>query len=411
MPTATLQTGIPANCTTIGATPTPASTIPPCLLQTAFGPVNLEANNDVWYYWVPACSSPTVIRALSAHSFQLGPYDACYSPFVTPNLVVVGELDPSTSDPSIRFTPTAGTGYYIRVITYDADADFSILASQSAVANDSCTDALPINVSSAAQTLVTVDNRCASPSGGGLAPLACGDASGGFDLGNDLYYTLDIQSTGTLQITRCNGTYRPVVALYSTCPVAQPQAALICGFADVPTCDPIMVAYPVVAGQPLVMRVGGFPTGPTGVSTLPLSITPAATGACCQPSGACAPVASGDCAGVYSGDGTTCNPNPCPAPTGACCNGQTCVALSASACGAGGGSFKGEGIPCQGQPGNPMTCCSSNFNGEGGVTVQDIFDFLAGYFSGSIHADINHSGTLTVQDIFDFLAGYFVGCA
>jgi len=55
--------------------------------------------------------------------------------------------------------------------------------------------------------------------------------------------------------------------------------------------------------------------------------------------------------------------------------------------------------------------CRADFNGAGGVTVQDIFDFLAAYFSGNLSADFNASGTVTVQDIFDFLGAYFAGCA
>ena len=49
-------------------------------------------------------------------------------------------------------------------------------------------------------------------------------------------------------------------------------------------------------------------------------------------------------------------------------------------------------------------------NLSGAVTVQDIFDFLAFYFSNDGRADINGSGGLSVQDIFDFLAAYFGGC-
>lgn len=55
--------------------------------------------------------------------------------------------------------------------------------------------------------------------------------------------------------------------------------------------------------------------------------------------------------------------------------------------------------------------CIGDFNGSGGVTVQDIFDFLSAYFSGSAAADVNGSGGVTVQDIFDFLSAYFSGCA
>jgi hypothetical protein len=54
--------------------------------------------------------------------------------------------------------------------------------------------------------------------------------------------------------------------------------------------------------------------------------------------------------------------------------------------------------------------CAADFNGSGAVSVQDIFDFLAAYFSQDPRADFNHSGLISVQDIFDFLAAYFAGC-
>ena len=54
--------------------------------------------------------------------------------------------------------------------------------------------------------------------------------------------------------------------------------------------------------------------------------------------------------------------------------------------------------------------CPADFNQSGGITVQDIFDFLAAYFAQFPSADFNHSGGITVQDIFDFLAAYFTGC-
>ena len=54
--------------------------------------------------------------------------------------------------------------------------------------------------------------------------------------------------------------------------------------------------------------------------------------------------------------------------------------------------------------------CRADFNGTGGPTVQDIFDFLASYFAGSLLADFNGNGVVAVQDIFDYLAAYFAGC-
>ncbi len=58
----------------------------------------------------------------------------------------------------------------------------------------------------------------------------------------------------------------------------------------------------------------------------------------------------------------------------------------------------------------PAPSCPADYNNSGSVTVQDIFDFLSGYFSGAPAADFNGVGGLTVQDIFDYLTAYFQGC-
>jgi hypothetical protein len=54
--------------------------------------------------------------------------------------------------------------------------------------------------------------------------------------------------------------------------------------------------------------------------------------------------------------------------------------------------------------------CPADFNDDGRISVQDIFDFLAAYFSDSLAADVNATGLLTVQDVFDFLESYFTNC-
>ncbi len=56
------------------------------------------------------------------------------------------------------------------------------------------------------------------------------------------------------------------------------------------------------------------------------------------------------------------------------------------------------------------TACPADFNGVGGLTVQDIFDYLSAYFSNDPRADFNGAGGITVQDIFDYLSAYFAGC-
>jgi hypothetical protein len=54
--------------------------------------------------------------------------------------------------------------------------------------------------------------------------------------------------------------------------------------------------------------------------------------------------------------------------------------------------------------------CRADFNGDGVLGVQDIFDFLAAYFGNYPDADFNGDQAVGVQDIFDFLGAYFGGC-
>ena len=60
-----------------------------------------------------------------------------------------------------------------------------------------------------------------------------------------------------------------------------------------------------------------------------------------------------------------------------------------------------------------MSCggCPADYNCSGGqVEIQDIFDFLNGWFAGDPRADFNGVDGVGVQDIFDFLNAWFAGC-
>lgn len=151
----------------------------------------------------------------------------------------------------------------------------------------------------------------------------------------------------------------------------------------------------------------------SGTFTAGVACEPATcvTGACCI-AGQCFTLpnstACSNDGGMYQGDNTACVPNPCGvSATGACCNGTACSVSTQIACT---GAYQGNGSACSADPLNPTTCCAANINGSGGLSVQDIFDFLAAYFSNDPHADFNSTGGISVQDIFDFLAAYFAGC-
>lgn len=94
---------------------------------------------------------------------------------------------------------------------------------------------------------------------------------------------------------------------------------------------------------------------------------------------------------------------------GACCHGSTCSVVSASACGGVNQTFAGAGMACNATGVGTAPCCLADFNHVGGVTVQDIFDFLFAYFDAAGTADVNGGG-VSVQDVYDYLVLYFGGC-
>ena len=141
-------------------------------------------------------------------------------------------------------------------------------------------------------------------------------------------------------------------------------------------------------------------------------------GVCCQSDGSCTLAVSGSPPTCSSGTvvvSGTCSPNTCPAPsTGTCCNGSTCATgVAASACTGVNTLFTSGGTTCNASGNHKTPCCEADFNHVGGITVQDIFDFLSAWFAKNPNANItnNGAGAPTVQSIFDFLSAWFAkGC-
>ncbi len=106
--------------------------------------------------------------------------------------------------------------------------------------------------------------------------------------------------------------------------------------------------------------------------------------------------------------------NLCPTQGGRCCIGARCSIVTSqgqcSGTGAAGAAFSAGAANCN-TTSLTTPCCFADYNKQSGVTVQDIFDFLTDYFTGSVNANVAGDGTTapTVQDIFDYLTAYFAG--
>ena len=99
---------------------------------------------------------------------------------------------------------------------------------------------------------------------------------------------------------------------------------------------------------------------------------------------------------------------------GVCCKGSTCVTgATASSCTGPDTLFVSSSASCNAGGVQTTPCCKADFNHTGGITVQDIFDFLSAWFAKNPIANItsNGAGAPTVQSIFDFLSAWFAkGC-
>lgn len=102
-----------------------------------------------------------------------------------------------------------------------------------------------------------------------------------------------------------------------------------------------------------------------------------------------------------------------PPVAGACCFGSTCLILVQADCipsATAGARFAGASVPCNPAGNTTSPCCRADFNQTGGVTVQDLFDFLDRWFAAAPEADIDRVNGVGVQDLFDYLNLWFAGC-
>lgn len=144
-----------------------------------------------------------------------------------------------------------------------------------------------------------------------------------------------------------------------------------CVIADVTDCD---AAGSNFGGSSTVCGVHFCPPAPP-------------RGACCNPStAACVLTTQDTCVALgaqWQGQQSSCVLLGCPLtlPMGACCRGTSCEVSVTIFCQTSGGRSLGNGTTCT-PVGGVNVCCPADFNNSGEVTVQDLFNYLAGFFGG-----------------------------
>jgi len=269
--------------------------------------------------------------------------------------------------------------------------------------NDECTGAVTVTLGVAA-----TGSTCLATNSAGVPVPSCQATSNA-----DIWYTFTATATAGHTLTTCNSNFDTVLIIYTgTCGGTLTEVE--CDDDDeIAPCNglnSLITNRLLTAGTTYLIRVASFSTARGDVSLL---ITATNTlGSCCTGS-VCGLTDAANCvAPSVFVSGGVCTPNPCAPSTGACCCGSTCSAQTAAACVGANTSYSGDGTVCNVFGVDNLTpCCLSDYNQSGGAaSVQDIFDFLSGYFGMDPCADINASGGApTVQDIFDFLSAYFNG--
>jgi hypothetical protein len=284
------------------------------------------------------------------------------------------------------------------------------------------------------------NNNCANatPVGEGVFPFDTAWASddsvsgcGGF---NDVWFLYTPATTHYAVFSTCGSSFDTVIDLQAA---GCTDASLDCND-DNPSCAPgSTIGRTVSAGQPLLIRISGW-DGARGTGTLSIGTCPGITidsqphSATINACTATAPTnsvesfvrftvnASGrdDLAyewrrnGVPLTDEGTGDPDVYGRynthgwsmlllrPTAADAGTYDCVLTSLSC---------DEPLTVTTMPAE-LIYCAADYNCSGALSVQDIFDFLNGWFAGAPRGDFDGINGLQVADIFAFLNAWFAGC-
>ncbi len=335
----------------------------------------LSDNVDVWYSFTAPAAGLWTFDTINSILFDTSL--AIYSSCGGTRLACNDDIDFANNYywSAITMTMSLNQTVKIRVSANNSDSDIfklNIVGADSN-ANNFCSTAanLTLNQPVSGTTLnATTDFAIASN--------LCGSFVGSRG-GRDVFYAFTPAVTGPVKFSLCSSGFDTTLALLTNCS-GSPASVVACND-DSASCGPTnrseLPAVALTAGVRYLIRIAGFDFEPADYGTYTLLATPLNLGVCCR--------------------GATCSFIPV----------QTCLPEPGSRA----GLVYGSAATCNAAGIATFPCCYADYNKVNGITIQDIFDFLADWFARSGLAGFGGLGTSppTVQHIFDFLSAWFAG--
>ncbi len=209
-------------------------------------------------------------------------------------------------------------------------------------------------------------------------PLGVCGTNNGTD-GSDVFFVFTPSVSTIFEVSLCGSDYDTTLSIHTACPATEANrlfcnddSGALCNTPTYSRASRLPTAL-LFSGQNYYIRVAGF-NGATGNFNLVVN----ATGVCCR--------------------GTTCTTN--------LYTPLACAAVANPAIFTG---FVNAATSCNPAASSTFPCCYADFNHNGTIEVQDIFDYLNAWFTGSPFTRIAGDGQLLprIQDIFDFLNLWF----
>ncbi|MEM7166353.1 MAG: hypothetical protein AAF581_12875 [Planctomycetota bacterium] len=230
-----------------------------------------DVRNDVWYCYTATCNDFVTVRILdNPYDTKLAVYDACGCPAAGVSPIACNDDGLLTDASQVQFQAMMGAMYTIRIggaggLTGVGEVVVTCAPPTPPPTNDLLADAIP-----AAVGLNAFDTRGAETDG----PESCE-----CDPKKEVWFFFTSPIEGTMRVSTCGLTnFDTYVAIYDYDPTIPgpppvPDSDLDCDD-DSDGCDlETQLRVPVLAGQTLLIRVGGF-GGLTGFGEFDLFVQP-----------------------------------------------------------------------------------------------------------------------------------------